>query len=148
MKNSAVMEIAVTELTGAVNQIAQTHNITPTLMKFVMSAVMCKLNDMAVSELSEEVVNLELKIAKISSKTDDKLTETKVEEEEAKNERVSVGAKSKSVRKSGTIDDLIADLKASGVKVTETRKTVDSNGNETIEDVPYEPTGENNEVTK
>ncbi len=134
MKNSAVMEIAVAELTGAVNQIAQTHNITPTLMKFVMSAVMCKLSDMAVSELSEEVVNLELKIAKISSKTDDKPTETKIEKE-AKSERVSVGAKSKSVRKSGTIDDLIADLKASGVKVTETRKTVDSNGNETIEDV-------------
>lgn len=147
MKNSTVMEIAVAELTGAVNQIAQTHNITPTLMKFVMSAVMCKLSDMAVSELSEEVVDLEFKIAEISSKTDDKPTKTKVEEE-AKNESVSVGAKSESVRKSGTIEDLIADLKASGVKVTETRKTVDSNGNETIEDVIEEPTGENNEVTK
>lgn len=136
MKNSAVMEIAVTELTGAVNQIAQTHNITPTLMKFVMSAVMCKLSDMAVSELSEEVVNLELKIADISSKTDDKPTETKVEEE-AKNEKVSVGAKSKSVRKSGTIQDLIADLKASGVEVTETHYVADENG--TREEVIDEP---------
>lgn len=147
MKNSAVMEIAVSELTGAVNQIAQSHNITPTLMKFVMSAVMCKLSDMAVSELSEEVVNLELKIAEISSKTDDKPVETKVEEEAPKNESVSVGAKSKSVRKSGTIQDLIADLKASGVEVTETHYVADENGTR-VEEVPYEPKGENNEVTK
>lgn len=136
MKNSAVMEIAVAELTGAVNQIAQQHNITPTLMRFVMSAVMCKLSNMAVSELSEEVVNLELKLAKISSKTDDEPTETKVEEE-AKNEKVSVGAKSKSVRKSGTIQDLIADLKASGVEVNETHYVADENG--TREEVIEEP---------
>lgn len=146
MKDTIVMEIAVTELTSAVNQISQQHKINPTLMKFVMSAVMCKLNEMAISELSEEVVDLEVKVAKDLSKTDEKPIESKVKE--AKTEIASDTGRSKSVRKSGTIEDLIADLKASGVKVTETRKTVDSNGNETIEDVPYEPTGENNEVTK
>lgn len=146
MKDTVVMEIAVTELTSAVNQISQQHKINPTLMKFVMSAVMCKLNEMAISELSEEVVDLEVKVAKSLSKTDEKPIESKVKE--AKTEIASDTGRSKSVRKSGTIEDLIADLKASGVKVTETRKTVDSNGNETIEDVPYEPTGENNEVTK
>lgn len=146
MKDTVVMEIAVTELTSAVNQISQQHKINPTLMKFVMSAVMCKLNEMAISELSEEVVDLEVKVAKDLSKTDEKPIESKVKE--AKTEIASDTGRSKSVRKSGTIEDLIADLKASGVKVTETRKTVDSNGNETIEDVPYEPTGENNEVTK
>lgn len=146
MKDTVVMEIAVTELTSAVNQISQQHKINPTLMKFVMSAVMCKLNEMAISELSEEVVDLEVKVAKDLSKTDEKPIESKVKE--AKTEIASDTGHSKSVRKSGTIEDLIADLKASGVKVTETRKTVDSNGNETIEDVPYEPTGENNEVTK
>lgn len=146
MKDTVVMEIAVTELTSAVNQISQQHKINPTLMKFVMSAVMCKLNEMAISELSEEVVDLEVKVAKDLSKTDEKPIESKVKE--AKTEIASDTGRSKSVRKSGTIEDLIADLKESGVKVTETRKTVDSNGNETIEDVPYEPTGENNEVTK
>lgn len=146
MKDTVVMEIAVTELTSAVNQISQQHKINPTLMKFVMSAVMCKLNEMAISELSEEVVDLEVKVAKDLSKTDEKPIESKVKE--AKTEIASDTGRSKSVRKCGTIEDLIADLKASGVKVTETRKTVDSNGNETIEDVPYEPTGENNEVTK
>lgn len=146
MKDTVVMEIAVTELTSAVNQISQQHKINPTLMKFVMSAVMCKLNEMAISELSEEVVDLEVKVAKDLSKTDEKPIESKVKE--AKTEIASDTGRSKSVRKSGTIEDLIADLKASGVKVTETRKTVDSNGDETIEDVPYEPTGENNEVTK
>lgn len=146
MKDTVVMEIAVTELTSAVNKISQQHKINPTLMKFVMSAVMCKLNEMAISELSEEVVDLEVKVAKDLSKTDEKPIESKVKE--AKTEIASDTGRSKSVRKSGTIEDLIADLKASGVKVTETRKTVDSNGNETIEDVPYEPTGENNEVTK
>lgn len=146
MKDTVVMEIAVTELTSAVNQISQQHKINPTLMKFVMSSVMCKLNEMAISELSEEVVDLEVKVAKDLSKTDEKPIESKVKE--AKTEIASDTGRSKSVRKSGTIEDLIADLKASGVKVTETRKTVDSNGNETIEDVPYEPTGENNEVTK
>lgn len=146
MKDTVVMEIAVTELTSAVNQISQQHKINPTLMKFVMSAVMCKLNEMAISELSEEVVDLEVKVAKDLSKTDEKPIESKVKE--AKTEIASDTGRSKSVIKSGTIEDLIADLKASGVKVTETRKTVDSNGNETIEDVPYEPTGENNEVTK
>lgn len=146
MKDTIVMEIAVTELTSAVNQISQQHKINPTLMKFVMSAVMCKLNEMAISELSEEVVDLEVKVAKDLSKTDEKPIESKVKE--AKTEIASDTGRSKSVRKSGTIEDLIADLKASGVKVTETRKIVDSNGNETIEDVPYEPTGENNEVTK
>lgn len=146
MKDTVVMEIAVTELTSAVNQISQQHKINPTLMKFVMSAVMCKLNEMAISELSEEVVDLEVKVAKDLSKTDEKPIESKVKE--AKTEIASDTGRSKSVRKSGTIEDLISDLKASGVKVTETRKTVDSNGNETIEDVPYEPTGENNEVTK
>lgn len=146
MKDTVVMEIAVTELTSAVNQISQQHKINPTLMKFVMSAVMCKLNEMAISELSEEVVDLEVKVAKDLSKTDEKPIESKVKE--AKTEIASDTGRSKSVRKSGTIEDLIADLKASGVKVTETRKTVDSSGNETIEDVPYEPTGENNEVTK
>ena len=146
MKDTVVMEIAVTELTSAVNQISQQHKINPTLMKFVMSAVMCKLNEMAISELSEEVVDLEVKVAKDLSKTDEKPIESKVKE--AKTEIASDTGRSKSVRKSGTIEDLIADLKASGAKVTETRKTVDSNGNETIEDVPYEPTGENNEVMK
>lgn len=146
MKDTVVMEIAVTELTSAVNQISQQHKINPTLMKFVMSAVMCKLNEMAISELSEEVVDLEVKVAKDLSKTDEKPIESKVKE--AKTEIASDTGRSKSVRKSGTIEDLIADLKSSGVKVTETIKTVDSNGNETIEDVPYEPTGENNEVTK
>ena len=146
MKYTVVMVIAVTELTSAVNQISQQHKINPTLMKFVMSAVMCKLNEMAISELSEEVVDLEVKVAKDLSKTDEKPIESKVKE--AKTEIASDTGRSKSVRKSGTIEDLIADLKASGTKVTETRKTVDSNGNETIEDVPYEPTGENNEVTK
>ena len=146
MKDTVVMEIAVTELTSAVNQISQQHKINPTLMKFVMSAVMCKLNEMAISELSEEVVDLEVKVAKALSKTDEKPIESKVKE--AKTEIASDTGRSKSVRKSGTIEDLIADLKASGVNVTETRKTVDSNGNETIEDVPYEPIGENNEVTK
>ena len=113
MKDTVVMEIAVTELTSAVNQISQQHKINPTLMKFVMSAVMCKLNEMAISELSEEVVDLEVKVAKDLSKTDEKPIENKVKE--AKTEIASDTGRSKSVRKSGTIEDLIADLKASGV---------------------------------
>ena len=141
MKDSTVMEIAVAELTGVVNQIAQRHNINPTLMRFVMSTVMNKLNEMAVSELSEEVVDLEIKIAKAISKTDDKPIESKPEKHEP--EKVELSAKSKSERKSGTIEDLINNLKASGVKVTEKRVSSSKEG-ETTE----EPTGENNEVTK
>lgn len=141
MKDSAVMEIAVAELTGAVNQIAQQHNINPTLMRFVMSTVMNKLNEMAVSELSEEVVDLEIKIAKAISKTDDKPIESNPEKHEP--EKVELSAKSKSERKSGTIEDLINNLKASGVKVTEKRVSSSKEGEAT-----EEPTGENNEVTK
>jgi len=136
MKDSAVMEIAVAELTGAVNQIAQQHNINPTLMRFVMSTVMNKLNEMAVSELSEEVVDLEIKIAKAISKTDDKPIESKPEKHEP--EKVELSAKSKSERKNGTLKDLIADLKASGIDVKETHYESTPDGTREVVDEPKE----------
>lgn len=144
MKDSAVMEIAATELTGAVNHIAQQHNINPTLMRFIMSVVSNKINEMAISELSEEVVGLELKVTESKSKIDKEPIEDKSKNNETK--KVSVSSKSKSVRKSGSIQDLIADLKASGVEVKETY--VESTKDGTVETVVDEPTGENNEVTK
>lgn len=130
MKDSTVMEIAVSELTGAVNQIAQAHNINPTMMRFVLSTVSCKLNDMAVSELSEEVAKLEIKVMEMQSK----VGEGKVEEvnkrtalkAEEKNETAT--GKTTSVRKSGTIDDLIRAVEQSGVKV---EKHFSSDGKET-----------------
>jgi len=147
MKDSAVMEIAVAELTGAVNQISQQHKINPTLMRFVMSVVMSKLNEMAISELSEEVIDLEIKVAKALSKEEKKIDDKEAVSSET--ETVTITPKSKSVRKSGTIDDLISDLQKNGVKVTKTHHILNpKTGEEIIEDVPYEPTGENNEVTK
>lgn len=136
MKDSTVMEIAVAELTGVVNQIAQRHNINPTLMRFVMSTVMNKLNEMAVSELSEEVVDLEIKIAKAISKTDDKPIESKPEKHEP--EKVELSAKSKSERKNGTLKDLIADLKASGIDVKETHYESTPDGTREVVDEPKE----------
>ena len=147
MKDSAVMEIAVAELTGAVNQISQQHKINPTLMRFVMSDVMSKLNEMAVSELSEEVIDLEIKVAQALSKEGKKIDDNKAVSSET--EIVTITPKSKSVRKSGTIDDLISDLQKNGVKVTETRHTLNpETGEETIEEVPYEPKSESDEVKK
>ena len=147
MKDSAVMEIAVAELTGAVNQISQQHKINPPLMRFVMSDVMSKLNEMAVSELSEEVIDLEIKVAQALSKEGKKIDDNKAVSSET--EIVTITPKSKSVRKSGTIDDLISDLQKNGVKVTETRHTLNpETGEETIEEVPYEPKSESDEVKK
>lgn len=145
MNESAVLEIATRELTGAVNQIAQAHNITPSLMRFVMSAVSNRLNEMAVTELSEEVIEMKLKIGEPQSKTDEEPSMGKVEE--VKSEKASDASHTKSVKKSGTLDELIADLKASGVKVTETRKSVDSTGKVTVEEVVDEPS-ENKEEKK
>ena len=148
MDESIVMEIAVRELTGAVNQIAQVHQIKPSLMRFVLNMVSTKLNDMAVTELSEEVAKLKLEIAKSKTKIDEEKASSE-EVKEVETEKVSVNSKTrtKSERKSGTLKDLIADLKASGVEVPETHYVADENGTR-VEEVPYEPTGENNEVTK
>lgn len=137
MDESIVMEIAARELTGAINRIAQAHQINPTLMRFVLNMVSAKLNDMAVTELSEEVAKLKLEIAKSKTKID----EEKASSEEAKEigtEKVSVNSKTKSERKSGTLRDLIADLKANGVEVKETHYESDINGTREVVDEPKE----------
>lgn len=146
MKDTTVMEIAVRELTGAVNQIAQHHQIPPSLMRFVVSAVSNKLNEMAITELSEEVASLELKIGEpisVVGKESDKKESNEVENNK------NIDSKTKVVKKNGNIQDLIADLKKSGVKVTETRHSFNpETGEEIIEDVPYEPKSESDEVKK
>jgi hypothetical protein len=115
-------------------------------MRFVVSTVSNKLNEMALTELSEEVASLELKIGEpisVVGKEPDKKESSEVENNK------NIDSKTKMVKKNGNIQDLIADLKKSGVKVTEIRHSFNpETGEETIEEVPYEPTDENNEVTK
>lgn len=139
MDESIVMEIAVRELTGAVNQIAQVHQIKPSLMRFVLNMVSAKLNDMAVTELSEEVAKLKLEIAKSKTKIDEEKASSE-EVKEVETEKVSVDSKTrtKSERKSGTLKDLIADLKASGVEVKETHYESTPDGTREVIDEPKE----------
>lgn len=103
MKDSSVLEIAVKELTGAVNDIAHSHNISPALMRYVLGLVETKLSDLVISELVEEVIDLELKVGKTSD-----------------NEGIGhIEPLNTDVKRSGSIDDLIADLKSNGVNVEE-----------------------------
>lgn len=120
MKDSMVMEIATNELTAAVDAISHKYNINPSLLRFILSAVSAKVNELALQESINEVAELEIKIAEIQSKSENNGTSVNVEEKKAEPDKVVIAPKSRSVQKSGSIEDLIKDLKASGVNVTET----------------------------
>lgn len=131
MKDSFILEIATNELTQFVNALSQKYNIPPSLLSFVIAKVNNKVNELAVQEVINEVVELEAKIAKIQSTSEQDGTAVKVSTDDFKPEEVQehkMSARSKSVRKSGSIEDLINDLKASGVNVTENHVTSSARG--------------------
>lgn len=128
MKDSFILKLAVNELTQCVNQLAQKYNISPSLLTFVMSTVSDKVNELAIHEAVDEVGKLELKVAEMQSKSEESGTSETTKPVDVPTGKQSITTKSTSVRKSGTIDDLIKDLEANGVKVTQIRKEVTSDG--------------------
>ena len=128
MKDSFILKLAVNELTQCVNQLAQKYNISPSLLTFVMSTVSDKVNELAIHEAVDEVGKLELKVAEMQSKSEENGTSETTKPVDVPTGKQSITTKSTSVRKSGTIDDLIKDLEANGVKVTQIRKEVTSDG--------------------
>lgn len=128
MKDSFILKLAVNELTQYVNQLAQKYNISPSLLTFVISTVSDKVNELAIHEAVDEVGKLELKVAEMQSKSEENGTSETTKPVDVPTGKQSITTKSTSVRKSGTIDDLIKDLEANGVKVTQIRKEVTPDG--------------------
>jgi hypothetical protein len=85
---------------------------------------------MAVSELSEEVAKLEIQVMEMQSKVGEEKVEdvNKSLTPKAEVKKEMAKGKSTSVRKTGTIDDLIRAVEQSGVKV---EKHFSSDGKET-----------------